>query len=129
MDIILWGGCLTISKELTHKFIQTMKGWDPSDLKEDDSDDDSDYEDCWVDYQRDPLYVGADQEYSSLEIVNELDTTLLRHNNGTEDSGNCLRKRKERSQTFACSEEQCLLNETSVTISTGVLKMCTLWRF
>jgi hypothetical protein len=90
VDIIL-RGCLTISEEFAQEFIQTTKGWDPSELQED-SEDDSDDEDWWVDDRRDPLYVRADQEYS-LENAKELDK-LLRHNR-KEDFGNRVRKGRE----------------------------------
>jgi hypothetical protein len=92
VDIML-RGCLTISEEFTHEFIQTTKGWDPTELMEasDESDydmmdadsdsgydSDSDDEGWWVDDRRDPLYIRADPDYS-LKHAKKLDQ-LLRHN-------------------------------------------------
>lgn len=76
VDIML-RGCLTISEEFAHEFIETTKGWHPAELSDDDdsSIDDSMSTDgstsseleeggWWVDDRNDPLYVRADSDYS-----------------------------------------------------------------
>lgn len=94
VDIIL-RGCLTISEEFANEFIQTTKGWDPSELMEDtdsdeenSSDDDMD-EGWWVDDRRDPLYSRADKQYS-LKNAKKLDALLAL--NRPEEFGGRVRK-------------------------------------
>jgi hypothetical protein len=98
VDIIL-RGCLTISEEFATEFIQTTKGWDPSELMEDDSTTDSEEgnnsdnddmdEGWWVDDRRDPLYSRADKQYS-LKNAKKLDALLAL--NRPEEFGGRVRK-------------------------------------
>jgi len=110
LDIIL-RGCLSISEEFAHKFMQSTKGWHPSELLDesdnscssdsrfDDSEnlgDDNDESDGfhWINDRNDPIYVRADMEYS-IKKAQELDNILYRY--CPQEFQKRMRKRKSQS--------------------------------
>jgi hypothetical protein len=94
VDTIL-RGCLSISEDFAEKFISDTKGWTPSEIDEEDGNDNSstqgssssdssvdsssdDDEVYWVNDRHDPIYTRGDQEFM-LEHGPKLDQLLKQH--------------------------------------------------